>query len=413
MNQQRQQAYFNLIQNLLNCPSDQEPEILAANQELVDVGFLQTVEATGEMFLQQGDENTTNWLQGLASYLREVLNLNTTVDLQSLSEEHRQAYVQFLMEIMQATKSSWGDSKVVYPLLAKNTDKLDGVLGEILRQWAKNTLTEAEAVAAQSIAGDIVNFSNLIAQFPLGNKARNKEIAITGYEVALTLYTSEAFPQDWAMLQNNLGLAYSNRIRGERAENLEQAIAYHQEALKVRTFDAFPEDWATTQNNLAVAYSNRIRGERAENLEQAIAYLQEALKVYTFDTFPEDWAMMQNNLGLIYRERIRGERAEDLEQAIACFQKALKVYTFDAFPQDWAMMQNNLAVAYLERIRGEWAENLEQAIAYLQKVLKVKTFGAFPQDWAMLQNNLALAYSKRIRGERAENLEQAIAYFQE
>ena len=27
-----------------------------------------------------------------------------------------------------------------------------------------------------------------------------------------------------------------------------------------------------TQNNLAVAYSNRIRGEKAENIEMAIAY---------------------------------------------------------------------------------------------------------------------------------------------
>jgi len=29
---------------------------------------------------------------------------------------------------------------------------------------------------------------------------------------------------------------------------------------------------AKTQNNLAVAYGNRIRGEKAENIERAIAY---------------------------------------------------------------------------------------------------------------------------------------------
>ncbi|MEH1998337.1 MAG: hypothetical protein V7L00_06225 [Nostoc sp.] len=42
----------------------------------------------------------------------------------------------------------------------------------------------------------------------MGNKARNMEIAITGYEVALTVYTRSAFGQEWAMTQNNLGTAY-------------------------------------------------------------------------------------------------------------------------------------------------------------------------------------------------------------
>ncbi len=38
--------------------------------------------------------------------------------------------------------------------------------------------------------------------------------------------------KDW---QNNLGSAYSDRIRGEEAENLEQAIAAHTAALTVYT----------------------------------------------------------------------------------------------------------------------------------------------------------------------------------
>ncbi|MFM6435966.1 MAG: tetratricopeptide repeat protein, partial [Microcystis panniformis] len=93
----------------------------------------------------------------------------------------------------------------------------------------------------------IVYFSELIQQFPLGNIAANKEVAITGYEIALTIFTFDAFPQEWAAIQNNLGAAYTNKIRGEKAENLERAIAFYNEALKVRTFDAFPQDWAATQ----------------------------------------------------------------------------------------------------------------------------------------------------------------------
>ncbi|MFM6350410.1 MAG: tetratricopeptide repeat protein, partial [Dolichospermum sp.] len=119
----------------------------------------------------------------------------------------------------------------------------------------KNTLTQATPEQAYFIAIVIFYFSALIQQFPLGNIAVNKEIAITGYEIALTIFTFDAFPQQWASTQNNLANAYSNRIRGDKADNLERAITAYQEALKVYTFDAFPQDWALTKHNLATAYS--------------------------------------------------------------------------------------------------------------------------------------------------------------
>lgn len=51
MNQERQEAYLNLIQQLLDCQSGEEPEIiLRANQELLDAGFLQVLKAVTETF---------------------------------------------------------------------------------------------------------------------------------------------------------------------------------------------------------------------------------------------------------------------------------------------------------------------------------------------------------------------------
>ena len=58
MNEQRQQAYLNLISSLLDSPSGEQAEILAANQELVDAGFVQRVEEVSQMCSQHGDENT-------------------------------------------------------------------------------------------------------------------------------------------------------------------------------------------------------------------------------------------------------------------------------------------------------------------------------------------------------------------
>jgi hypothetical protein len=99
MNEQRLQAYYQLIKSLLNCTDGEEPEILAANQELLDAGFVQTVEEVSQICSQHGDEKTANWLQGLAMQLREGLNLDNKVDLQSLSQEEIQTYYQFLMEV--------------------------------------------------------------------------------------------------------------------------------------------------------------------------------------------------------------------------------------------------------------------------------------------------------------------------
>jgi tetratricopeptide (TPR) repeat protein len=132
------------------------------------------------------------------------------------------------------------------------------------------------------------------------------------------------------MTQNNLGIAYSDRIRGERADNLEQAIAAYERALEVYTRDAFSEQWATTQNNLANAYSDRIRGERADNLEASIAAYEQALEVYTRKAFPENWAMTQNNLALAYSDR---DDEGYLDRAISLMQEALTVasYKTDTF----------------------------------------------------------------------------------
>ncbi|OKH58393.1 hypothetical protein NIES2130_15095, partial [Scytonema sp. HK-05] len=133
--------------------------------------------------------------------------------------------LEFLSQVLKATAESKGDAAVIHPLLEANIDKLDMGFTQVLQSWAMATLPDLETETAQSIAGNIGNFSNLMRDFPLGNRAENLEIAITGYEIALTVFTRERFPIKWAITQNNLGNAYSNRIRGERAENLEIAIS--------------------------------------------------------------------------------------------------------------------------------------------------------------------------------------------
>ena len=78
----------------------------------------------------------------------------------------------------------------------------------------------------------------------------------------MTVRTREAFPQDWAMTQNNLGNAYRDRIQGSRAENLEAAIKALEAALTVLTREAFPREHLQTAKDLAETGSNATIGPR-------------------------------------------------------------------------------------------------------------------------------------------------------
>ncbi|MCF3644915.1 CHAT domain-containing protein [Planktothrix agardhii] len=321
------------------------------------------------------------------------------------------AYLQLLLKILKAIIENTDNPEAVYPLLLENSDKLDQTFILTLQEWATEQLQDADPDQSYKIASNLYLFDNIISGFPLGNRALNIEIAITCLKLALTVCTRESNAQNWALIQNSLGVNYRNRIQGETAQNIETAIACFTEALSVRTRKAFPQDWAMTQVNLGNAYGNRIQGEKAENLETAIACYTQALSVRTRKAFPQDWAMTQMNLGNAYSDRIQGEKAENIETAIACYTEALSVRTRKAFPQDWAMTQMNLGTAYGRRIQGEKAENIETAIACYTEALSVYTPKAFPEDWAITQMNLGTAYGRRIQGEKAENIETAITCY--
>ncbi|MDE5074977.1 MAG: tetratricopeptide repeat protein, partial [Trichodesmium sp. St5_bin2_1] len=195
----------------------------------------------------------------------------------------------------------------------------------------------------------------------------NIEAAIAAYQQALLVYTQTDFPINWATTQNNLGGAYSDRIRGNKAQNMEAAIAAYQQALLVRTQSDFPMEWAMTQNNLGFAYSDRIRGDKAQNIEAAIAAYQQALLVRTQTDFPMDWAQTQNNLGIAYSDRIRGDKAQNIEAAIAAYEQALLVYTLEADPIKHLATTHNLGNLYFDKQNWQLAaDNYKKAITAVE-----------------------------------------------
>ncbi|CCQ59434.1 TPR repeat [Crocosphaera watsonii WH 0402] len=86
------------------------------------------------------------------------------------------------------------------------------------------------------------------------------------------------------MTQNNLGNAYSDRIRGERAQNIEHAIEAYEQSLQVRTPTAFPLDCLQTGRNLGnIGKAEKDWETAMKGYGQAIAGVEQS----------RDWAITQ------------------------------------------------------------------------------------------------------------------------
>ncbi|MEH2237590.1 CHAT domain-containing protein [Nostoc sp.] len=404
MNEQRQQAYLNLIRSLLDSPSGEESEILAANQELLDAGLVQKMLERASHLLKQSELDLANRLMNIAG---QQLGVYTKLSSTAIEKE----YLDFLEQVLKVTADSRDNVQVVSQRLVADIKKIDNISAKVFRAWAQNKLIQAEPDEAKSIASDINDLSTLILELLVGDKTSHIEIAIAGYEIVLNIFfTRTALPLKWAMIKNNLGIAFSQRIQGDRVENQESAIKNFTSSLEIITCSKFPQEWAITHSNLGNAYFYRIKGNRPENLECAIKAYDAALKVITRSTLPSEWAMIQNNLANSYIERQRKDKTENIENAIIAYTAALEVYTRFEFPQQWATTQNNLGNAYLDRIKEDREENIENAIAIFCVVLEVFSRTDFPEQWAMMQNNLGNAYRQRIQGDRRANFEKAIEF---
>jgi uncharacterized protein YjbI with pentapeptide repeats len=73
---------------------------------------------------------------------------------------------------------------------------------------------------------------------------------INCFQYALRIYRKQDYPQYWAMLQHNLGLAYFDRSQGDRGNNLRRSIKCFKNSLGIYTQDDFPEQWQINQHDL-------------------------------------------------------------------------------------------------------------------------------------------------------------------
>ncbi len=256
----------------------------------------------------------------------------------------------------------------------------------------------------------------------------NLEKAISAYQLALEPIDPEARSQTYAMIQNNLGSAYSDRAyHQDPVENLQQAISAYQQALKHRPANDDPSRYAATQNNLGTAFWNLAQHKASTlNLQSAIGAYIEALHHYDPELEPLHYAMIQNNLGTAYwnlsqcprhepSELLNATPEDFLMLAITAYRIALIYRTLEIVPAANAATQNNLGTAYWHLATlssthpADRSQHLHNAItAYKDAIAAVHALSstipspiALTFDLYAAHNNLGSAYHQLATDDRA------------
>ena len=254
MEPSRQQAYLALIQQLLQCPSGEEPAVLESHQDLLGAEFLAMCEQVAQMLEEQGDQNSALWLRNLTTQLGEVIAAGG-------SGGGAEQQGSFLMQLLRTIAESQADPQLVYPFLRANLPLLNSDVVAVLNQWWEGVLTGADREQQQGLAGVVGNFGNLLAQFPLGSPGVNKRIAIAAYANTLRVYTEAELPQAWATTNNNIGNAYSDLAPfcANPAEQIEKAIAAYFNALRISDPVQRSSDCLQTARNLGnLGFANNL-----------------------------------------------------------------------------------------------------------------------------------------------------------
>jgi tetratricopeptide (TPR) repeat protein len=164
------------------------------------------------------------------------------------------------------------------------------------------------------------------------------------YQEALPVLNEKGAPAEGAEAQMNLGLVLQALAGAGRARVTDAIQAYHR-ALRVFSCDAYPQEYAILHNNLAIAYlSIPMTDERAKMREAlAVQSFEEVLRVVSLVDHPAEYAMIQNNLGNALQYAASGHPLENNLRALTAYDEALKVRNARDTPVEYANTLANKA----------------------------------------------------------------------
>lgn len=204
--------------------------------------------------------------------------------------------------------------------------------------------------------------------------------AKASYEEALPIMQELAAPEEVAEVQMNLGLVLQSLVSFNLARVNDSLMAY-QEALRVFTWEKYPQEYAILHNNIAIAYLSMPLSSEREFLQHGLAVqsFQVALKHINLIEHPREYAMLQNNLGNALQYLPSAHPLENNLRAISAYDEALKVRSRYDTPIEYANTianKANVLVNIPDNIENPEAgnfNNLTRASNYYQQALEIFT----------------------------------------
>lgn len=175
-----------------------------------------------------------------------------------------------------------------------------------------------------------------------------------------------AYPEVWAFLQQDLGVAYATGL--VTAGDIERSIHAFQQALQIFTqAEAYTGSEALTYFDLAGSYYLRRKGKRQRNLAKVIEYCDHALRF-----FPEEDVVLCDNCHLLRAKAL--EELGRLEEAHASLMAARRL-------QDAFVERSNSLVGLLDVLQKKHGIG-DLYLRDIQVLLKLQPDG-YEQDIAV------------------------------
>jgi CHAT domain-containing protein len=243
-----------------------------------------------------------------------------------------------------------------------------------------------------------------------GDRRANLDIAITHYRNSATVFTLEKHADRFAMVQQNLGSAFSDLVDLDPLDpgHSLNAIEAHRAALNAHRYRRNPVDWASAANNLAVAYRDALHGPRADQIEEAIQLHEAALGVFTAGA-----AGIAEALNLRRHDNPHWSDSMVRQAPITrtSLQQGEEHYTRVDFVRDCARTFAHLAISLGARLRGDAAQNIEESIN--ASLMALRLFGELgdTRDQARVANNLGHELGLRVLGTSFDNLQRSVQHY--
>jgi len=154
--------------------------------------------------------------------------------------------------------------------------------------------------------------------------------------------------EECAELDMNLGLV-EQALSGLHQARIQDAIAHYHRALRVFGKQTHPREFAILHNNLAIAYLSIPASDERARMREALAVqsFEEVLSVVTLIDHPVEYAMTQNNLGNALQYAPSSHPVANLLRAVEAYDEALKVRNPRDTPIEYAHTASNKANALL------------------------------------------------------------------